>query len=110
MISQGQNQNWCVKHHPSICTRLFCSDEQYQHFLELPQLKLNAVLKGEELHVQRDFNANVGDDQHSSWPELVGKRYIGRARETGRLQRFCAINDLVVVNTVFQIANTRRAK
>ena len=40
-----------------------------------------AVENCEELQVQGDFNAKVGVDQHSSWPEVVGKFVLGRAND-----------------------------
>ena len=49
--------------------------------MDLLQLKIDALLKGKELQVQGDFNARVGDDQHSSWPEIVGKFELGRAND-----------------------------
>ena len=66
--------------------------------------------KGEELQVHGDSNAKVGDDEHSSWPEVVGKFGLGRANDRRQhlLQCF-VIDELVSINTVFQHANTRRA-
>ena len=51
----------------------------------------------------------MGDDQHSSWPEVVGKFGLGRTNDTGQLLQFCAINGLIIANTVVQHANVRRA-
>ena len=67
---------------PIVCK--FYLDEQYQDFLDL--------LQGEELQVQGDFDAKVGDDQHSSWPEVVGKFGLGRANDRGQLLQLCTIN------------------
>ena len=77
-------------------------DEKYQYFLDLRQLRISVIQKGEELQVQGNFNTKMGDDQHSSGPEVVGK--FGQ-----KLLQCCAINDLIIANTVFQHANTRRA-
>ena len=54
--------------------------------LGLLQLKISVVQMGEELQVQGDFNTKmvkVGDDQHSSWPEVVGNLGLGRANDSG---------------------------
>ena len=40
--------------------------ELYQYFLDMMQLKISAIQKGEELEVH-------GNDQHSSWTYIVGK-------------------------------------
>ena len=72
-------------------------------------LKISAVQKGEEPQVQGDFNAKVGDDQHSSWSEVMGKLGLDHAYDRGQqLLQFCAINDLDIANTVVQHVNTRR--
>ena len=60
-----------IQHHSSY------PDEQYQDFQDLLQLKICAIQKAEELQVQGDFNAKVGNDQHSSRPEVVGKFGLG---------------------------------
>ena len=36
---------------------------------------------GEELQVQGDYNETVGEDQHFSWPEVVGTFGLGRAND-----------------------------
>ena len=56
-------------------------DEQYQYVQDLLQLKISAVQKGEELRIQGNFNATVGDEQHSSLPEVIEKFGLGRANE-----------------------------
>ena len=62
--------------------------------------------------VQGDFNVKVGDDQRSSWPEVLCKSAkfgLGRANDrVKQLLQCCVINDIVITNTVFQQANTRR--
>ena len=62
---------------------------------------ISVIQKGEELQVKGDFNAKVGDDQHSSWPEVVGQFGLGHANDRGQqLLQFCTINDLVIANSV----------
>ena len=45
----------------------------------------------------------MGDDQHSSWAEVVGKFGLGRANDSGQQLMY------VMPNTVFQRVHTRRA-
>ena len=56
-------------------------DDQCHDSPDLFQLMTNAVQNCEEQQVQGDFNAKVGDDQHSSWSEVVGKFVLGRAND-----------------------------
>ena len=46
---------------------------------------------------------------NSSWPEVVGMFGLGHANDRGQqLLKFYATHDLIIANTVFQRANTRR--
>ena len=56
-----------------------------------------------------DFNAKVGD-QHSVWPEVVDRYGLGEVNDRGlQLLQFCAINNLVISNTLFRHSKKRRA-
>ena len=49
-----------------------------------------------------DFNARVGNDP-ATWQGTIGQFGPGELNENGeRLLDFCALNDLVVTNTLFQ--------
>ena len=56
-----------------------------------------------------DFNAKVGTDQQENWPREVGKYGLGQANDRGyHLLQFCAINELVITNTLFKHKKARR--
>ena len=56
-----------------------------------------------------DFNAKVGH-KHSVWPEVVGRYGLGEVNDRGlQLLQFCAINNLVISNTLFRHSKKRRA-
>ena len=56
-----------------------------------------------------DFNAKVGGNQFDTWPEVVGRYGLGLGNDRGsHLLQFCAINKLIIGNTLFRHNETRR--
>lgn len=85
-------------------------DEEYVNFLDELQERLNLERRSSRPMIMGDFNAKVGGDQYENWQETVGRFGLGQANDRGlALLQFCAINDMVVCNTLFQHKNTRRA-
>ena len=84
-------------------------DEVYQEFLDELQAVLAGTPQGEELVVMGDLNARVGSDKHHIWPEVVGKHGYGQCNGRGdMLLQFCAINNLVIGNTLFKNRDCRK--
>ena len=76
-------------------------DSLQQHINSLPS-KNKYILLG-------DFNAKVGEDQHENWSTVVGQYGLGTANGRGlQLLQFCAINDLLIVNTIYRHSNKIR--
>jgi len=86
------------------------SDELVESFYDTLQSKIDTVPKNHNYILLGDFNAKVGGDQHDTWPEVVGRYGLGKANERGlQLLQFCAINNLVISNTLYRHSEKRRA-
>ena len=60
------------------------------------------VPRGDMLMIMGDFNARVGNDI-ATWQGVIGRFGLGEQNENGvRLLDFCAMNQLVIMNTLFQ--------
>ena len=85
-------------------------DEIYEEFYDTIQEKINALPRINSYLILGDFNAKVGSEQHENWPETVGRYGLGKTSDRGsQLLQFCAINGLVITNTLFRHSSKRRA-
>ena len=84
-------------------------DQQYEEFLDQLQNEINKIPVNEEFVIMGDFNAVVGNDITEDWPEVIGKFGFGNhnPRELNLLQ-FCAINNLIIANTIFKHNEKRK--
>ena len=79
------------------------SNETSENFYDLLQDKIKALPRNNKYILLGDFNAKVGTDQEENWPREVGKYGLGQANDRGyHLLQFCAINELVITNTLFK--------
>ena len=85
------------------------SNETSEEFYDLLQDKIKALPRNNKYILLGDFNAKVGTDQQENWPREVGKYGLGQANDRGyHLLQFCAINELVITNTLFKHKKARR--
>ena len=85
------------------------SEDIVEEFHDMIQSKIDALPRNNAYILLGDFNAKVGD-QHSVWPEVVGRYGLGEVNDRGlQLLQFCAINNLVISNTLFRHSKKRRA-
>ncbi|KAK3867543.1 hypothetical protein Pcinc_026999 [Petrolisthes cinctipes] len=85
------------------------ADEEYTDFLDILRHKMNEATRSADLLIMGDFNAKVGEDQLLNWPGAAGRFGLGQVNHRGQmLLQFCAINDLVICNTLFNHKETRR--
>ena len=83
-------------------------DDEYQALLDDLQICIDGV--SGRSNVMGDFNARVGGDSNQNWPDVVGTFGLGQCNDMGRmLLQFCAINNLMVCNTIFKHKECRRA-
>ena len=76
-------------------------DESEQFYLDLQELVCK-VPKRDMLLIMGDFNARVGNDVEA-WHRTIGRFSPHDKNDNGeRLLDFCAFNNLVVTNTIFQ--------
>ncbi len=100
---------------PTTIFQAYAPDSSYsedivEEFYDMLQSKIDALPKNQTYIVMGDFNAKVGSDQQHVWPEAVGRYGLGEANDRGlQLLQFCAINDLVISNTLFRHSKKRRA-
>ena len=84
-------------------------DQQYEEFLDQLQNEIHKIPVNEEFVIMGDFNAVVGNDITEDWPEVIGKFGFGNHNPRGlNLLQFCAINNLIIANTIFKHNEKRR--
>jgi len=84
-------------------------NEYVEEFFDTLQEEMNKLPPREEIVLLGDFNASVGNDMYENWSEVVGKYGIGTHNQRGsNLLQFCAINDLIIANTIFKHKESRR--
>ncbi|XP_072025376.1 craniofacial development protein 2-like [Amphiura filiformis] len=76
-------------------------DSEIMEFHEMIQGTLDSIPKRDLLIVLGDWNAKIGKSSEES--DIVGKHGLGTRNERGDiLYDFCAINNLVIGNTLFE--------
>lgn len=81
------------------------TDVAKESFYAALRAEITKCSKNDRLIVLGDFNARVGKD-NSLWPNTIGKHGVGRCNSNGMLLlSFCAENNLVITNTLFQLRN-----
>ena len=86
------------------------SDTEYDEHLDLLQTKINELPKKSKYLVLGDFNAIVGRDAYINWSEAAGMFGLGKMNDRGeQLLQLCAINELVITNTLYKHRKGRRA-
>ena len=84
-------------------------DDVVDEFYDSLQQHINSLPSQNKYMIMGDFSAKVGEDQHLNWPNVVGSFGLGTANERGqKLLQFCAINELVITNTLFRHSEKRR--
>jgi len=84
-------------------------DKYVEAFYESLQDEINKLPRREDIVLLGDFNASVGNDTYRNWPDVVGKYGFGKHNQRGfNLLQFCAINSLVIANTIFNHKESRR--
>ena len=84
-------------------------DEAVDEFYQSLQSKIDSLARNEKYIILGDFNAKVGNNHHSTLPDVVGKFGLGNSNERGtNLLQFCAFNKLLIANTVFNHNRLRR--
>ena len=77
-------------------------DVEVDNFYDELQIEINRLPRKNNIVILGDFNASVGEDTYSDWPEVVGKYGFGQHNQRGlQLLQFCAINELIISNTNF---------
>ncbi|KAI0234727.1 Craniofacial development protein 2, partial [Lamellibrachia satsuma] len=80
-------------------------DEEIEHVYEMVQKVVDETPKGDVLHVIRDWNAKVGDEETTGTTRRFG---LGERNERGdRLVEFCNLNGFVIMNTFFKLQARR---
>ena len=84
-------------------------DVEVDSFYDELQIEINRLPRKNNIVILGDFNASVGEDTYSDWPEVVGKYGFGQHNQRGlQLLQFRAINELIISNTIFSHKNERR--
>ena len=74
-------------------------------FYDLLDRTLRSIPQADKIILLGDFNARVGTN-YNVWGGVIGKHGVGSSNPNGlRLLNLCADHDLVITNTVFQLAN-----
>ena len=86
------------------------TQEKKDEFFADLQSTLDSVPEDDVLLLLGDFNARVGssrrESDNPSWSSVRGFHGIGKMNESGEaLLTFCAINELVIMNTTFEKKN-----
>ena len=85
------------------------TDEEVGAFYDSLQSQLDRKPRKSHTILLGDFNAIVGKDQHKNFSDNVGHFGLGVSNERGwKLLEFCAINNLVITNTLFKHSENRR--
>ena len=85
------------------------SDEEVDCFYDKLQQKIDQRPRKSRLILLGDFNAKVGTDYQDTMTDVVGKFGLGKTNDRGwKLLEFCAINNLVITNTLFNHSPMRR--
>ena len=78
-------------------------DDMIEEFYQTLQDRINSIPRKGKLILLGDFNAKVGEDQEEVMIEVKGKYGLGKKNDRGQLLlQFCAINNLVITNTIFK--------
>ena len=91
------------------------SQEKKEEFYTDLQRTLDGVAKDDVLLLLGDFNARVGSSERqtgtvtSNWNGVKGCQGVGKMNESGEaLLSFCAVNELVIMNTTFEKRNIHK--
>ena len=91
------------------------SQEKKEEFYTDLQRTLDGVAKDDVLLLLGDFNAGVGSSERqtgtvtSNWNGVKGCHGVGKMNESGEaLLSFCAVNELVIMNTTFEKRNIHK--
>ena len=77
-------------------------DDEVTELYEQVQTIVNDIPKRDHLFIMGDFNCKLGN-LHNTYPNSIGKHTTGNYNPRGeQLAKFCASNNLVVTNTLFQ--------
>ena len=77
-------------------------DDEVNELYEQIQTIVNDIPKRDHLFIMGDFNCKLGN-LHTTYPNSIGKHTTGNYNPRGELlAKFCASNNLVVTNTLFQ--------
>ena len=80
-----------------------------KNFMTSYKKKIKVLPRNNKYILLGDVNAKVGTDQQENWPREVGKYGLGQANDRGyHLLQSCAINELVITNTLFKHEKARR--
>ena len=86
------------------------ADTDYEEHLDLLQNKINELHKKDSYILLWDFNAIVGENAYKNWSDVVGKFGLGNMNDRSeQFLQFCAINNLVISNTMYKHKYRRRA-
>ena len=84
-------------------------DEAVDDFYHCLQSTVDNLARNEKYILIGDFYAKVGNTHHNTLPDVVGKFGLGDSNDRGtELLQFCALNKLVIANTVFNHSKLRR--
>ena len=80
------------------------SQEDKDHFFDDLQRVLDGISADDVLLIMGDLNARVGaEDDGGAWDGVCGRHGVGCRNESGEaLLSWCALNGLVVMNTMFE--------
>ena len=87
------------------------SQERKDEFYQDLQDTISGVNEDDVLMIVCDFNARVGssDSRDDMWYGIRGLHGVGRMNESGEaLLSFCALNELVIMNTMFEKRNIHK--
>jgi len=83
-------------------------DDIKDRFYEELDSLIAATPNRDKLFVLGDFNARVGQD-HETWHGVIGKQGVGKCNSNGiLLLRTCAVQNLLLTNTVFRLPNRNK--
>ncbi|XP_051916305.1 craniofacial development protein 2-like, partial [Hippocampus zosterae] len=87
---------------------LDASEEAKESFYAVLRGLILRINPRDKLLVLGDFNARVGRD-HQLWGGILGKEGVGNCNENGELLLcLCAETEMVITNTLFQMANKHK--
>ena len=85
-------------------------DTDYEECLDLLQNEIGELSKKDSYILLGDFNAKVGENAYKNWSDVVGMFGLGIMNDRGeQFLQFCAVNNLVISNTMYKHKYRRRA-